>query len=57
MPLKSFGCSICGRQAPKKLRADGKFSERMRWLWHHRARKHPTAHKRSVAKSLKARGY
>lgn len=57
MPLKSYGCSICGKQAPKKLRAHGKFSERMEWLWRHRKKHHPTAHKRSVAKSLKARGY
>lgn len=56
MPLKSFGCSICGVQAPKKLRAEGKFSERMKWLWKHRQRTHWVAHKRSVARSLRARG-
>jgi len=55
MPLESFACSICGRQAPKKLRAHGKFSERMKWLWRHRKAKHPTAHKRSIKKSLRAR--
>lgn len=57
MPLKSFGCSICGAQAPKKYRAHGKFAERMRWLWRHRKSKHPSAHKRSTAKGLKTRGY
>ena len=56
-PLKSYGCNICGQQAPKKLRAEGKFSERMKWLWKHRKEQHPTAHKRSVAKGLKAKGY
>lgn len=55
MPLKSFVCSICGAQAPKKLREHGKFSERMKWLRDHRAKKHPMAHKRSVVKSRKAR--
>lgn len=56
MPLKSFGCKICGKQAPKRLREHGTFSERMEWLWGHRKRKHPAAHKISVNKSLKARG-
>jgi len=55
VPLKSFVCSICGAQAPKKLREHGKFSERMKWLRDHRAKKHPMAHKRSVVKSRKAR--
>jgi len=55
MPYKTWGCSICGAQAPKKLRAHGKFSERMKWLWKHRKKYHPTAHKRSVAKSQRNR--
>ena len=55
MPLKSFGCSICGAQAPKKLREHGKFSERMKWLWSHRKAKHPAAHKRSVTKSQRTK--
>lgn len=40
-PLKSFGCSICGRQAPIALRADGKSEERWGWLRGHYKRKHP----------------
>ena len=41
MPLKSFGCSICGRQAPTEYRQDGKFKERMSWLRRHYKRFHP----------------
>ena len=57
MPYKTWKCSICDKQAPKKLREHGNFSERMKWLWEHRKKYHPTAHKRSVAKSLKSKGY
>ena len=42
MPLKSFGCGICGAQAPAKYREHGQFSARMAWLRRHRKRKHPT---------------
>ena len=55
MPLKKFECSICGAKCPKKYLADGKFAERMRWLWRHRKRKHPRAHRKSVKKSLATR--
>jgi len=41
MPYKTWGCSICGAQAPKKLRAHGKFAERMKWLRRHYQKKHP----------------
>ena len=41
MPLKTFGCSICGRQAPKDLREHGFFEERMAWLRKHRKKYHP----------------
>ena len=41
MPLKSYGCSICERQAPKRLRADGEFEGRMKWLRRHYKRFHP----------------
>lgn len=40
-PLKSFGCSICGKQVPKKYRADGMFEERMAWLRRHYKHSHP----------------
>ena len=55
MPLKRFRCSICKAYCPKKYLADGKFAERMHWLWRHRKRKHPTAHKKSVKKSKATR--
>ena len=54
-PLKSFGCSICGKQAPKGLRKDGKFEERMSWLMSHKKRYHPKAHKKSIEKGLRTR--
>lgn len=41
MPFKTYGCSICGKQAPKELRAHGKFKERMKWLREHYKRNHP----------------
>jgi hypothetical protein len=35
MPYKTWGCGICGKQAPKNLREHGKFQERMNWLRKH----------------------
>ena len=55
MPLESYGCSICGKQAPKHLREHGKFAERMAWLRRHRKAKHPTAFRKSIRKGIKAR--
>ena len=40
-PLETFKCSICGENAPKRLRQHGKFEERMSWLRHHYKQKHP----------------
>jgi hypothetical protein len=40
-PLKSFRCSICGKQAPKTLRAEGKSEKRWGWLRRHYKRYHP----------------
>lgn len=40
-PLESYGCSVCGRQAPKELREHGKYRERMAWLRRHYGRRHP----------------
>ena len=45
MPYKTWGCSICGTQCPKKYRAHGKFSERMKWLRNHYKQKHPAKFK------------
>lgn len=38
MPLKSFGCRICGRQAPTEYRRHGMFEKRMSWLRRHKKR-------------------
>jgi hypothetical protein len=56
MPYETWGCRICGKQAPKRLREHGTFSERMKWLWSHRKKYHPKEHARSIRKSLEARG-
>lgn len=56
MPYKTWGCSLCGKQAPVELRKHGTMSERMEWLWSHRKEEHPWHHSRSVAKSQRARG-
>jgi len=55
MPYKTFGCSICGKQAPKSLREHGTFEERQDWLRDHRKKYHPKAFKESVRKGLKTR--
>lgn len=55
MPYKTWGCSICGAQAPKHLREHGNFAERMAWLRRHRKAKHPVAHKKSTKKAVRAR--
>jgi len=41
MPYRSWDCSICGMQAPKKLREHGMLAERMKWLRHHCKKYHP----------------
>jgi hypothetical protein len=55
MPYETWGCSICGKQAPKRLRADGMFEERMKWLRDHRQKYHPTAFKASIKKGIATR--
>ena len=52
MPLKVIHCRLCGK-AIKGM----DFAERMKKLRHHRKLKHPTAHKRSVAKAMVSKGY
>ena len=52
MPLKVIHCRLCGK-AIKGM----DFAERMKKLRHHRKLKHPTAHKRSVAKAMVTKGY
>jgi len=55
MPLQSFGCSICGEQAPIELRQHGKFKERMKWLREHYKKHHPQAFHKSQRKSVKTK--
>jgi len=55
MPYKTWGCSICGAQAPEELRGHGKFKERMTWLREHYAFHHPTAYKRMMKKASRKR--
>lgn len=55
MPLKSFKCSICGANCPKKYLAEGQFANRMSWLREHRKKKHPKAFKRSIKKGVLTR--
>lgn len=54
-PLKSYGCAKCGKQAPTKLRADGKFEERFQWLRRHYKKNHPVLFKRSIRKGVATR--
>ena len=51
MPMKTVHCRLCGK--PIKGRD---FAERMKKLRHHRKEKHPTAHRKSVKKTLKTKG-
>jgi len=55
MPFKTFGCSICGKQAPKSLREHGTFEERMSWVRKHRKKYHPKAFKSSIKKAIQTR--
>lgn len=55
MPLQSFGCSICGQQAPTKLRRHDQFANRMTWLRRHRMVRHPAAFRASVKKSVRTK--
>lgn len=41
MPYKTYGCSKCGQQAPKKLRTHGQFGNRMSWIRRHYKKSHP----------------
>jgi len=55
MPLKTFGCSLCGTQAPTKLRAHGKFKERMDWLRNHYKEYHPDEYAKMMRKIKRTR--
>lgn len=46
MPLKSYGCSVCGEQAPKVLRKEGQLEKRFKWLRRHYKKQHPREFKR-----------
>jgi predicted RNA-binding protein YlxR (DUF448 family) len=50
--VKRVHCSKCGRISPKTATT---FPKRMAWLRRHRKHKHPTAHKKSVKKTLKTK--
>lgn len=50
MPNKTVHCSICGQAI-----SGYDFRERMTKLRRHRKLRHPTAHKRSIVKSIKTR--
>jgi len=52
MPMKTVHCRLCGKPIKGM-----DFAERMAKLRHHRKLKHPTAHKRSVAKAMVTKGY
>lgn len=41
MPLRSYGCAECGKQAPIELRKHGMMEERMGWLRRHYKSRHP----------------
>ncbi len=45
MPYEHWGCSVCGKQVPKKYREHGMFSERMKWLRKHYKSEHPKKYK------------
>ena len=55
MPYKSWGCSLCRMQTPKKLRSHGKFAERIRWLRLHYHRYHPAEFEKMVRKVVRIR--
>ena len=55
MPYKTWGCSICGMQAPVKLRKHGMFKERMDWIRHHYKKYHPEEFKRIMQKVIRTR--
>jgi len=50
--VKRVHCSKCGRISPSTAKT---FDKRMAWLRRHRKRSHPTAHKKSIKKSVKTR--
>jgi len=55
VPYKTWGCSICGTQAPKSLRSHGNFSERMKWLREHYKLHHPDEFEKMVRKAQRTR--
>jgi hypothetical protein len=36
VPYKTWGCSICGKQAPVEYHKHNMFKKRMEWIRHHR---------------------
>lgn len=45
-------CKLCGKASPSYCKT---FKRQMAWLRRHRKKKHPTAHKKSVKKSVKTK--
>lgn len=58
MPLSQFKCSVCGKNAPRKVLEHGSYKERMDWLRKHYKENHPrkwAEWNKKVAKTKKAR--
>jgi hypothetical protein len=55
VPYKTWGCSICEAQTPKRLREHGMFGERMKWLREHYKLHHPDEFQRMVRKAVRTR--
>jgi len=55
MPYKTWGCSICGMQAPVELRRHGQFANRMKWLREHYKLHHPDEFQKIMRKAVRTR--
>lgn len=55
MPYKTWGCSICGMQAPKALREHGQFANRMKWLREHYKLHHPDEFQKMMHRAVQTR--
>jgi len=55
--LKTFGCSVCKKQAPRKLRKEDEydFGKRMAWLRRHYELNHPRKFKAMTEKAVATR--
>lgn len=55
MPYKSYGCKVCGKQAPTRLREHGTEAERWDWLRKHYMTDHPHKWKEWQKKSAQTK--